>query len=111
MRGLLVEVVLLNVGFAVLFPLTVLSVERVFTTIPGICSPFVWAMLSIAAVAVTVAQLPITYWLARRGIVRWQSASAQPTWASPGLRTVWQHLLVSLLIVAGSLVAAVSQLA
>lgn len=111
--GLLTEVILLNVGFAVLFPLTMLIGERVLTAMPGAASPFFWAMLSVIAVVGAAVQFPITYWLIRRGHALWPfgSSESSPTREMPAIRTAWQQLAISMVVVVGSLAVTISQLA
>ncbi|MFN2130885.1 MAG: serine hydrolase domain-containing protein [Anaerolineae bacterium] len=108
----LTEVILLNVGFAVLFPVTAFMDARVFGNIPGALSPFFWAMLSVIAVLGTAAQFPITWWLAGRARVRGPSGESGSS-ALEGVstfRTAWQQLVASLVVTIASLAIAITQL-
>jgi hypothetical protein len=109
--SLLTEIILLNVGFAVLFPVTAFMDARVFGNIPGALSPFFWAMLSVIAILGTAAQFPITWWLAGRSPVRAPSGPSGPSALGvPTFRTAWQQFVVSLVITIASLAYAVTQL-
>jgi hypothetical protein len=109
--SLLTEVILLNVGFAVLFPVTAFMDARVFGNIPGALSPFFWAMLSVIAVLGTAAQFPITLWLADRARGPSGKSGSSALEGVSTFRTAWQQLVVSVVVTITSLALAITQLA
>jgi hypothetical protein len=111
--SLLTEVILLNVGFAVLFPVTAFMDARVFGNIPGVLSPFFWPMLSIIALLGAVAQFPITWWLVHHRRVRRPYGPSGPDTEAevPTFGAAWHQLVVSLAITIASLALAITQLA
>lgn len=66
-HGLLADITTNNLAYAVFFPLVMLFSERVLTTLPHPSSPFFWGMITWAALAALVTQIPLQRWLSQRG--------------------------------------------
>ncbi len=92
---LLAEVITLNLGFSVLFPLTMLLSKRLLTTIPHPTSPFFWAMISFIAGVGVMILFPLHYWMIQRGYTI-PSGIASDGARLPGLRGSWPALLTTL---------------
>jgi hypothetical protein len=106
-----IELISMNIAYAVMFPLTML-LNQVLTTIPGSLNPFYWAMLSLISVVNLLAQFPVNYWLVRRGIfaLRFSNSSGRTQQDIPSIRNAWPALAVSVVIVVGALGLTISQL-
>jgi uncharacterized membrane protein YdfJ with MMPL/SSD domain len=104
----------MNITFAIMFPLTMLLNNRVLTTIPGTFSPFYWAMLSFMTIINLVAQYPFNYCMSRRSALVWPPITSldQKEGGSPVTKNPWPVLVViSLLLLVGSLFVTINQLA
>jgi len=111
-RTLLAEVITTNLGFSILFPLTMLISERLLTTLPHPASPFFWGMLSFMAVAGVFVLLPLHAWLAAHGIFLPTGAVEDRTRAEvlPSLRAAWPALLATFVIMVAALALTITQL-
>jgi hypothetical protein len=101
LQGLLTELIILNLGFAVLFPLTMFVQQHLFSTMPHPTSPFFWGIMWFIAAVGLLVLFPLCYWMGQRGYQIWFEdttagqgnrcrASAVPT-----LRDSWGALLVT----------------
>lgn len=111
-RALLSEIITLNLGFSVLFPLTMVFNQKLFTTIPHPSSPFFWGMISFIAAVGLVILFPLNVWLI-------QHEYRIPADAFPGstrdlkqpiLRNSWGVLLTTTIILIGSIAVTIGQL-
>jgi hypothetical protein len=88
-RGVAAEIATVNLGFAVLFPLTMMVQQRVLSTIPHPTSPLFWGMLVPIALAGWLALVPLHYWMARREMgvrpASPETAESAPDTAAPGI--------------------------
>lgn len=111
--GLLTEIILFNVGYAVMFPLTMIINDRLLTTIPSATSLYFWGLLSIIVVACWAAQFPFSYWLTKRGYRLWpfELSESQRPEEVPGFREAWQQLAVSVVVMIAALALTISQIA
>ena len=112
-RGLLAEIITLNLGFAALFPLTMFGDEYLFSSMPHPSSPFFWCMMSAISMVGLLVLFPLQYWMARRDlrVVLVRAAAGTGVVTVPTLRNSWGALLLTLGIMIAALVLTVSQLA
>jgi hypothetical protein len=110
-RRLLVEAISMNIGFAVLFPLTMFAQERVFSTLPLPTNPYFGVTLSVMAIAGLTALLPVQLVMGRRWHTVWPGMGTDSTdvWVLPALRDSWWLLLITLGIMIASLAWAIVQ--
>jgi hypothetical protein len=103
----------MNITFAIMFPLTMLLNNRVLTSIPGTFSPFYWAMLSFMTIINLVAQYPFNYWMLHCSALVWRPITSldQKEGGSPVTKNPWPVLVISLLLLVGSLFVTINQLA
>jgi CubicO group peptidase (beta-lactamase class C family) len=110
---LLSEIITLNVGFSVLFPLTMFLGERLFTTIPHLSSPYFWGMIAFMAAVGLLIQFPLNYWMTHRRY--WIPSDEIPEGTHdlnlPTMRGSWVVLLITIVILVGALVATIQQMA
>ena len=116
-QGLLTEIITLNLGFAVLFPLTMFVSQRVFSAMPYPTSPFFWGMMWFIAAVGLLVLFPLYYWMAQRGYQIWfeDTAAGQGIrgreLAVPTLRDSWGALLVTFGLMIAMIALTISQLA
>ncbi len=104
----LAEIITFNLAFAVLFPLTVILSERVFSVLPPPGSPYFWAMLSTISTVEVAALFLLHYWMIRRGHHVEIEGDSPRRW--PSLRNAWGYLVVTLGVMIASLAVAISQM-
>jgi CubicO group peptidase (beta-lactamase class C family) len=106
-----IELVSMNIAYAVMFPMTMLM-NQWLTTIPSSFNPIYWVMLSFISVVNLLAQFPIFYWMLRRDIVliRFRAVKERAPQALPTIKIAWPVLVVSIFIVVGALGVTISQL-
>ena len=104
-RSLLGEIITLNLGYAVFFPLTMLISNFLLTQIPHPGDPIFWGLISFIAMLGLISLTPLHYWMIRRG---WSIPSGlviqqnDPS-SLPKLRTTWPVLLATFVIMAVAL--------
>jgi len=111
-RSFLAEVITLNLGYAVFFPLTMLLGDRLLSQIPHPTSPFFWAMISFIAVMGVIILAPLQYWMLRHGH-RLPSGLAmdEANGVLPPARAVsWPALLTTSVIMIAALAVTIAQL-
>ena len=106
-----VGLISMNIAYAVLFPLTMI-LNQLLTTIPGSFNPFYWAILSLISVINLLAQIPIHYWMIRRGIepVRFRGSVDRDQPDIPTIKNAWPVLAISMIIVIGALAVTIHQM-
>jgi len=112
-RGVVAEVLTLNLGYAFFFPLTMLMDSRVLSIVPHPTSPYFWPMMGLITSVGLVALFPLHYWMGRRGYVIWpvgDIAEGPVEISLPTLRNSWGMVVITLGIVVGALGMTVSQL-
>jgi CubicO group peptidase (beta-lactamase class C family) len=107
-RGLLAEIITLNLGFAALFPLTMFVDQYLFSSMPHPTSPFFWGMMSAVSLVGLLVLFPLQYWMARRNM---SGVSVGVAVRIPTLRNSWGALLGTCGIMIIALVLTISQLA
>lgn len=106
------QIISLNVGFAALFPLTMIVDTRILSTIPPATSPYFWGSLALVSLLALLAQLPIQVWMRRRSPIGRPAAVPNPVLlAALPLRSAWPIMAVSVMALIGSLALTISQLA
>lgn len=98
-RVFLLELIKINVGFAVLFPLTMVVQESFLSTLPSPTSPYFGAMMSLLATVGLLALFPLHYWMSRRGFAVWpvdKWASVEGAISFPAWRDSWWMWLATL---------------
>jgi CubicO group peptidase (beta-lactamase class C family) len=71
-----------------------------------VMNPLLWLMVSLAAMAGALVAYPFHYWMARRGFLSWHgriSVDDKDRPAVPSLRSAWWALLLSIVLLIGSL--------
>jgi dienelactone hydrolase len=118
-RGILAEVISLNLCLAAIFPLNVFLMNRWFVFYPDLGSPVFWAIIALTATAGAVLLFPYTAWMTHRGFTLWpgRQAAGEATGdldravVLPSLRSTWWVLLLSIALLAASIgLIVVSQL-
>jgi CubicO group peptidase (beta-lactamase class C family) len=112
-RSLLAEFTSANLGFAALFMVTLVLGQRLFSSVPGVTSPFFWFVTGIAALVALLLHIPLDMWMFRGGYALPGGAAANDR-ERPGLpsfRQAWPALLGTLVAAAGMVAIAVAQLA
>jgi hypothetical protein len=99
-QGLLAEILALNLGFAVLFPSSMLIQQHFFSTMPYPNSPYFWGMIWFAAALGLLALFSLYYWMSRRGYRVWYidppGGEGIGELAAPTLKNCWGALLTTL---------------
>lgn len=105
-HGLLSEIITFNVGFAVLFPLTMLVQDQFLSIIPSPTNPYFGTMISLFALVGLLALYPLHYGLSRRGYTVWPGGEMERGDGSltlPAFRDSWWILLITLGVMVGAL--------
>ena len=111
-RSFLSEVIVLNLGYAVFFPLTMLLSTRLLSQIPHPTSPFFWALISFVAIIAVIILTPLHYWLIRRGDNLRSGIAADKASSRHvlGLRFTWPALLATSATMVAALAVTIWQL-
>jgi CubicO group peptidase (beta-lactamase class C family) len=109
-RVVAAEIATVNLGFAVLFPLTMMVQQRVLSTIPHPTSPFFWGMMAPMAMAGWLVLFPLHSWMARREIgVRPASTVTSESVPDSAMLGSWRPLLATSGVMVATLILAVSR--
>jgi CubicO group peptidase (beta-lactamase class C family) len=111
-QGFLAEVISMNLGFAILFPLTMLCNTRVLSTIPHPTSPYFWAMMSFITFVGMLVLFPLNYWMSWRGYSIWPDGegSRDGVPMMPTLGNAWWLLGGTMMIMVVMLAATINQM-